>query len=209
MRKLLFFMMLLASMQLFAQNQPPVSAEIILGAERTSFQISMNKPIAGDFRYMNITTGIGYYDLNKGRTELTMINSIIYQFHPNVGISGGLDYHYVSGIVPSAAAHFSYADPVWRFQIIPFLNLRPDVNSENVFVAEYKPQINDKFRLYTHIMGLYNHNLTLNQHDRSFYKFRLGLIYRNFTFGAGSNLDYYGPARRNINIFGGFLKIDV
>ena len=38
---------------------------------------------------------------------------------------------------------------------------------------------------------------------------RLGLTFRNFTFGAGSNIDYYGPQRVNKNTYGGFLKIDV
>lgn len=202
-------LMLVASLSVFAQNQPPVSAEILLGGERNSLLLTMNRQIAGKFRYMNITSTTAYCDLDKGKAELVMVNSAIYQFHRNFGASAGLQYHFLKGLVPSVALHATYADPVWMFMFVPFLNLQPGRNSENVLVAEYKPQLNDKLKLYTHVMGLYNHSITLNAHDRSFYQLRLGLTFRNLTFGAGSNIDYYGPQRVNKNTYGGFLKIDV
>lgn len=209
MEKLFFILLLFISFHSVSQNQPPVSAELLLGEKRTSMLVTMNRKISGDFKYMNITSTTANYDLDKGRAELVMINSAIYQFHKIFGVSAGLQYHFLKGLVPSVAFHTSYADPVWMFMFIPFLNFRPETNSENVMIVEYKPQLNDSFKLYTHIMGLYNHNVTLKSHDRSFYQLRLGVTYRNFTFGAGANLDYYGAKKINENTYGAFLKIDV
>ena len=211
MKRTLMLLMLLASLQLFAQNKPapPVGVELLLGHERSSFKVSMNKPIAGPFRYMNITIATGYYDSDKSKTELVMINSAIYQFHANVGVSAGLDYHFLKGIVPSVGVHFTHGDPVWRVMFIPFINFRPDVNSENVLLLEYKPRINDTFKLYTSALALYNQNLSLGEHDRSFLQVRLGLTHRNFTFGAGTNIDYYGSQKSNENTYCAFLMVDI
>lgn len=46
-------------------------------------------------------------------------------------------------------------------------------------------------------------------HARSYLIARVGLSYREFTFGAGSNIDYYGPARQNENNFGLFLSVQL
>ena len=211
MKRTMMMLMFLASLQLFAQNKPvpPVAVELLLGHERSTFQVAMSKPLAGQFKYMNITSATGYYDLDKGKTELVMINSVIYQFHGNVGVSAGLDYHFLKGIVPSVGVHFTHGNPVWRVMFVPFINLQPDFNSENVLVLEYKPRLNDTFNLYTSVMGLYNQNMSLGEHDRSFYQIRLGLTHKNFTFGAGSNIDYYGPQRYNENTYGAFLMVNI
>lgn len=86
----------------------------------------------------------------------------------------------------------------------------PERNSETVGIVEYKPLLNENLRLYTHARVLYNHNITLSAHDRSFYYFRLGLTFgRKYTFGAAANFDYYGPNRVYKDNFGGFFKVDI
>lgn len=196
----------------FAQQrpQPPIPVETMFGNNRANFQLSLNRPIVGKLHYNNITIATAPYDVKEGGTELTMVNSFIYRFHRNFGASGGVQYHFRKGFVPNAAFHASYADPVWLLAITPYLNFLPDRNSETIGIVEFKPLLNSDLRLYTRAMALYNHNLTHNVHDRSFFYFRLGITFaRKYTLGGGANFDYYGANRVHKDNFGGFFKVDI
>ena len=205
----LFFF--LFSLSFFAQQkpQPSIPVEVFFGNNRANFQLSLNRQIYGKWRYNNITTTVADYDNTRSETEFVMVNSIVYQFHRNFGASGGLQYHFVKGFVPSVAFHASYASPTWLLLLTPYLNFMPERNSETIGIIEYKPQLNNNFRLYTRAQALYNYNFNLEQHDRSFYYFRLGVTVNKFSFGAAANLDYYGKSKVKKNNFGGFLKVDI
>ncbi len=203
-----FLTIVLAALPIFAQ-QPPVSVELMFGDKKSTVLMGMNKQIVGPLRYNSITSVASTYDLKKGKPELIMINSFLYQLHPNLGAGAGLQYHFLKGLVPSVSLNASYVNPVWMITVMPFLNLQPERNSENVAIVEFKPQLTDKLRLYTYALALYNHNITLNEHDRSFYYFRLGLTLKQFTIGGAVNMDYYGPIRFQQNNYGAFVKINI
>lgn len=207
----LLAMLLLASTIVKGQQrpEPPVSLEMMFGHKKAATLMGMNKQVCGPIRYNNITSVSAAYDIKKAKPELIMLNNFLYQFHSNVGAGVGLQYHFLKGLVPSASLNFNYASPVWVVSVTPYLNFRPDINSENVAMIEYKPQISENLKLYTYALGLYNHNITLGTHDRSFYYFRLGLTKGKFTVGAAANFDYYGAARMSENNFGGFVKIAI
>lgn len=209
MKRICTVYLLMLSFCLCAQEklQPHIPVEVMFGNNRTNFQLSMNKPVIGKLRYNNISIATAPYDIDKEKPELIMINSLIYQFHPNFGVSGGLQYHFLKGFVPNVAFHTSYANPTWLLVLTPYLNLMPERNAETVAMVEFKPRLNEKLRLYTRAMALYNHSLTLNAHDRSFYYFRVGLTLQRFTFGVGANFDYYGPQKVYKDNFGGFLRV--
>ncbi len=202
---------LFVSVLAFSQQrpQPPVSVELMFGDKKSAVLMGMNKQIVGPLRYNSITSASSYYSLNTGKPDLVMINSFLYQMHPNIAAGAGLQYHFLKGLVPSVSLNFGYADPVWLISVMPFINMRPETNSENVAIVEFKPQLTDKLKLYSHALALYNHNITLSEHDRSFYYFRLGLTMGQFTVGAAANIDYYGPQKFNENNYGGFVKINI
>lgn len=202
---------LFTSVAAFSQQrpQPPVSLELMFGNKKSAGLMSMNKQIAGPFRYLNITSVASTYELEKGKPELIMINSFSYQMHKYFGAGAGLQYHFLKGLVPSVSVNASYITSDWGITLLPFINLRPDVNSETALILEYKPQLNENLRLFSRALGLYNHNLTLGEHDRSFYYLRLGLTMKQFSVGAAANLDYYGPKKFNQNNYGGFVLINI
>lgn len=211
MRKIIFIFFIFAVSYLTAQEkpQPPIGVELLFGNNRLNAALSLNKPVWGKWRFNNITTAAAYYDVADGKTELVMVNSLIYQFHPNFGASGGLQYHFLKGLVPNVAFHTSYADRTWLLVFTPYLNLLPERHSETIAIVQYKPALSENLRLFTQVQALYNHNLNANAHDRSFYYFRLGLTVKKITFGAGANLDYYGPDRIFKDNYGGFVKVDI
>ena len=44
-------------------------------------------------------------------------------------------------------------------------------------------------------------------HARSYLRARAGVTHKEFTFGLGANMEYYGPLKHNENNFGAFLQV--
>lgn len=191
------------------KREPPIAFETLFGNERVALSLSLNKSISGKFRYNNISSTAAFYDYMKGRTELVSVNSIIYQFHKNIGISGGMQYHFVKGFIPNVAVHFSYANPSLLLALVPYYNMMPWANMETVAIAEYKPLLSENLRLLTRMQGFYGHNFEAGERERAMLYFRLGLMYKKYSFGFGGNIDYYTPVRDEIQNYGGFVRIDI
>ncbi len=187
----------------------PIPFETLFGNERVAMALNINKSIAGKFRYNNVTSTAAYYDYEKGRTELVSVNSIVYQFHKNVGISGGIQYHFVKGFIPTFAVHFSHANPTWFFAITPYYNILPWANLETIAVAEYKPRLSENWRLFTRVQGFYSHDFEKNERERTMLYFRLGATYKKYTAGFGTNIDGYRPQRADIQNYGAFIRINI
>jgi hypothetical protein len=86
------------------------------------------------------------------------------------------------------------------------VDLSKDRNVDGVVLVEYKPRINERWRFYSRLQGMYAHNTEKGTHSRSFATARAGFSFKDFTFGAGTNIDYYGPIKHNENSFGGFIS---
>ncbi len=196
---------------IFAQGkrEPSIPLETLFGNERVALSMSINKSIGGKFRYSNISSATAFYDYKKGKTELVSVNSIVYQFHKNIGVSAGTQYHFIKGFIPTVALHLSYANPTWLFVLTPYYNFMPWSNLETVAIAEYKPALNEGWRLFTRIMGFYSQDFNKNERERTMLYFRLGATYKKYTFGFGGNIDGYRPERPNIQNYGGFVRIDI
>lgn len=195
----------------FAQEkrEPPIPFETFFGNERVALSLSANKSIGGKFRYNNVTSASAFYDREKGVTEIVSVNSIVYQLHKNIGISTGMQYHFMKGLVPSLALHLSYSNPTWLLALTPYYNFMPWSNLETVGIVEFKPALNESWRLFTRVMGFYSQDFEKNERERAMFYFRLGATYKKYTFGVGGNIDGYRPGRPTIRNYGGFVRIDI
>lgn len=202
---------LLFTVVVFSQvkPQPPIPVEVLFGNERVNFSLGVNKSIAGNFRYINSLSVASYYDFRPKTTEMVTVNSLVYQFHKNIGVSTGMQFHFVKGFIPNVGIHFSHSNPTWLLALTPYYNFRPWANLETVAVMEFKPALSDKMRLFTRLQGFYGYNLEKNERERGMIYFRLGLSLKNYTAGFGGNLDYYTPDRSEIQNYGGFLRVNI
>ncbi|MDQ1150878.1 MULTISPECIES: hypothetical protein [Sphingobacterium] len=87
------------------------------------------------------------------------------------------------------------------------MDLASDFASENLALVEYKPKINDKLNFYSRVQGLYGFVPESGNHNRSYVMFRAGLSYKEFTIGAATNFDWYGPMKQKENSYGIFASI--
>ena len=117
--------------------------------------------------------------------------------------------NYMTGFRPSAGLQYVFANRQLLAVVLPRFDLTQTYNFETFGLFEYKPKFTQNWGLYSRVQGLYNHNTKLGFHDRSYIWLRLGASYKNFQFGLGTDLDFYGPDQINENSFGGFIRTEL
>lgn len=195
----------------FFTSAQVIPVETLFGDKRVAVAMGFNKPVAGKFSVMSLSSIAAYYDYKKGATEMVTVNSLAYRLHQNVAVSGGMQYHFMKGFMPNAALHFSHITPVWYLTLTPYYNFLPWNGLETSAVVEYKPAITEDLRLFTRFQGFYGHNIDANVWERGMLYFRLGLSHKKYSAGAAVNMDYYhaGGKKREVQNFGGFVRVDI
>ena len=188
-------------------KKPPINTEILLSNRGMTFQMIINKnfqtiPKLGFFSVTNL---VGEWNTNQVNDYMTQA-SLTFEIAKGFKLSSGFHLTPVTGIRPSAGLIYSFANQNWLVVSNPRVDLAKDVNVEELLLVEYKPKINDKLHFYSRIQCLYGYNTSSHEHSRSYVNTRAGITYREFSFGAGTNIDYYGPMKHNENSFGGFVS---
>jgi len=95
--------------------------------------------------------------------------------------------------------------------VIPRIDLigSDEGNYEFLGSLQFTPPINDQWSLYSRAEGLYELSLDGSEHQRSYVSGRAGLGYKEFAFGLGLNVDYFGPAKDSVTNIGIFLRADL
>jgi hypothetical protein len=188
-------------------KNPPLNTEALFSNRGMCFQMIMNKQIqsAPKFGFFNITNLVGEWKGNRVEDHMTQAH-VTYTIGKGFKLGGGFHLTPVTCIRPSAALIFSKANANWLVVANSRVDLSKDRNVDGVVLVEYKPRINERWRFYSRLQGMYAHNTEKGTHSRSFATARAGFSFKDFTFGAGTNIDYYGPIKHNENSFGGFIN---
>jgi hypothetical protein len=192
----------------FAQKAP-LPVEVMAGNNRANLLIIINRPIdaAGKFNFFNVTVGAADYQNTPSETEMIINNSITYGLGKGFSAASGLQWHYKLGFVPTVGFQFLKASPDYLIVVFPTLNFKPGHAFETVALAEYKPKLSEKIRLYTRLQGLLVRDIEVGTHARSGLTLRAGLTFDKFTVGLGSNFDAYGPMKFEKSNHGLFLQM--
>lgn len=206
---LLLFLLLITSISAQVKPTPPIPYETLFGDKRAVLTFAINKQIEGKFHYSNITSAATYYDFRPATAEVVSVNSFLYQFNRLVGAGATMQYHFYKGFVPGVSASFSYANPTWLLLFNPYYNFKPWSNLETVGIVEYKPQVANNLRLFTRVQGFYGYDFEQSQRERAMLYLRLGMSYKKYTVGFGTNYDYYIPQLNSIQNTGAFFRVDI
>lgn len=189
------------------KERAPIPMEIFFGHEKINYLAIMNFSFGDSkFGYFGVSSVLLPYENEEANNEFVMNNVLTYNFSGKFYATGGAQFHYAKGVVPTAGLQFFSANPKWLFLLSPNLQFAPDTNVETVGIMEYKPKLSPNLGLYTRLQGIYNHNLKNGLHDRSLLYLRLGLTKNRTRFGLGFNLDFYGPNRAREENFGLFIQ---
>lgn len=189
---------------------PPVNLEMLAGSRGLSYQMIVNKkfqsiPRLGVFSVMNFQTDWKSSEMK----DYMMQGNLTFQIIKGLDLSSGFIWVPFQGIRPSAGIMYTYANPEWLLVANPRVDLTKDTNAEILALAEFKPQLNEKLKLYTRIQGLYTRNVSQDYHARSYVMARAGVTLKDITFGVGANFDFYGPKSISDQNIGGFVNINL
>lgn len=188
-------------------QNPPVNVEIMPGSRGVSFQLTLDKklqnaPKIGFFGVTDFNSDWG----NDQLSDMMVIGKATVDLFKGVKFGAGFQST-PGGIRPSAALIYTYANPEWLVIAMPRVDVSKDANIEGFGIVEYKPAINDKWRLYSRLQGTYVHAMSADLHTRRYVRARAGVTHKEFTFGIGANMEYYGPQKHNENNIGAFLQV--
>lgn len=191
-------------------KNPPVSIEAFAGNRALGYQMNFSKKLQsisglGWFSVMNLQPEWGYPEMN----DYMLQGKLTYSIVKGLDIAGGFIWVPIDGIRPSAAIMYSYGSPGLVIIVNPRIDLTKNANFDTMGLVEYKPKVNDKINLYSRIQGLLTRNLGYDQHARSYLMFRAGLTFKDVSFGAASNFDWYGPLKHHEKNFGAFVLFNL
>lgn len=185
----------------------PINAEIFGTNRGLAFQMIMDKkfqtiPKLGIF---SVTSLVGEWNDNKINDYMTQ-SSLTYEVIKGLRFTGGFHVTPVKAMRPIAGILYTVATPTFLFVATSRIDFSKDTNLEGLVLFEYKPKINDQWNFYSKIQALYEYSTVIDLQTRSYFIARAGLSYKEFSFGLGSNIDYYGPEKHKENSFGGFIS---
>lgn len=187
---------------------PPVSLEATFAHEGMLYQLMINKKLKSLPRlgFFSITSMNSSWD--KGPYDGIMSQGLLtYKVLKGLDLVAGFHYTDVTGARPSAGLMYSYANKETLFVINPRIDLTKDAVFETMALFEYKPILNNGWKMYSRVQGVYGFSTDSGEHARSYILARLGVTIQEFTFGLAGNFDWYGPFRGHQKNMGVFIAV--
>jgi len=175
-------------------QNPPITVETLTGNRGTMYQLIVNKKFQSipQLGFFSVTNGMASWKKEAMPDIMTQAH-LTYTFLKGFDVTAGMQYTPVYGYRPVAGILYSYAQPDLLVIVNPKVDLAKDVATEVMGLVEYKPKLTPALDFYSRIQGLYGFVPKDNVHNRSYIMVRAGLSYKEFSFGLGSNFDWYGP----------------
>src|SRR5690606_8975777 len=116
-------------------------------------------------------------------------------------------FHLTSGarIRPALGVLYVYTRKDFFLMFNPRYYIDDIADLEGFVIGEYRPEISKNWRFYSRVQGMYNFTADGGEHARSYARLRVGVSYREFSFGVAGNAEFYGPQKINENSLGIFI----
>jgi hypothetical protein len=218
MKGFILLIVLLASCKIVIGQQPetgtatkpvgPLPVEIFPESRGLYYQMIINKRLTSESRFglYNITAFRGDYHNNPSKNEFYCLATLTARIWNGISIIGGGTMVSATGFRPTIGSQYSYIKKKIVLILIARVDLAETHNIETLGLLELNPKQKKNWGPYMRVQALFNYDTQMDFHARSAAYFRLGLAYKNFQFGFGTNVDFYGPRKINENSYGGFLS---
>ncbi|GMN11405.1 hypothetical protein MTsPCn9_09880 [Croceitalea sp. MTPC9] len=184
-----------------------IPVETMFGNRKVNYLSILNNKLGNSKKlsYFSVITIAAPYDKTNGPNELIVSNALTYKLSKKLFATGGLQYHFLKGVVPASGFQFFPANAKWLFVLSSSIAFALNTSFQNVGIMEFKPCISNILKLYTRVQGIYNIKLKNNLHERSLLYLRTGLTIKRTSLGLGFNMDFYGPDKTKQENFGIFI----
>jgi hypothetical protein len=189
-------------------HDPPIPVEVFFGNNGLYYQTNAKKIFSpsGRLGFFSLATYTADYKNDLSRNRLLIEAQLSYTIKSGFGIMVGTDINSVSGFSPIVGPQHTFASRrVLAVTIASFfLNEKRDFKLFGLY--EYKPPVGSRWSLYNRLQFIYNHSTKEGTHNRSYLYLRSGVKKDAFVFGAGANLDQFGPTKAFEDSYGLFVR---
>ena len=191
-----------------AVQNPPVSAEVTAGHRTWCFQTVMSKNLqsAPKFGFASVTNMQVAWGTQSIKDYMVQAHAT-FDFVKNFSVGLGFHWNPIEGVRPSAQLAYAYGTPVWLISTNLRTDLNGDPNTGWFLLTEFRPKIAQQWHLYLRWQSLASMMPKRGTHARSYIYLRCGVTWKDLTFGAAANLDWYGNDTFHRNNFGGFVAV--
>ncbi|MCT3924050.1 hypothetical protein HZP94_12595 [Elizabethkingia anophelis] len=207
---MLFFSIIFYAQEIKPVQNPPVNVEAMFATNGMVLQTMINKKFQSMPRigFFSVTSLISDWNENK-LTDFMNQSALTFEIVKGFNVTAGYHYTEHTGFRGTTGILYTFNKRDLTLVIYPRIDLSKNSHFEGFVMAEYKPKINETISFYSRIQGLYAIRFNDDTHQRSYIMARAGISYKEFTFGIGLNVDYFGPIKQNINNLGIFAAANV
>jgi hypothetical protein len=190
---------------------PPIQVEVHGGNNKLLFQTIIIKPIDPEqrFDFFNISTFDYHWTPEEKFLNEGIIQSYVaYNFIKGVGIGVGATYNSFAGLSPNIVGQVVNAGRQHLVVFFAAAHLQEKPQYQGFLQLQYRPSISEDVRLFSQLMVLTNW-VQFESHSRSFQQLRIGLEYKTFQFGVGTDINQYGPTPESKLTIGLFIRTEL
>nr|WP_321454043.1 hypothetical protein [uncultured Carboxylicivirga sp.] len=193
-----------------AKPTAPIPLEVFLGGDGFTTQLVLDRKFGPDSKlgFFGLTYINANYENDGEFQESVNLSMLKYDVFKGISVLAGSMYNSHWGFRPYAGAQYAYHSRTFMGMVNSGFHLTDTKNFETIVMLEYRPVIKNDWSLYSRVQGMYSYITTSSMHhDRSHLYGRLGVSYKNYSFGAAYNYDCYSPMKMTNNDFGVFIGI--
>jgi hypothetical protein len=197
----------LLSLNISMIKAQPIPIELMVGNKYGSVNLVFNKNFSQ-------TSPLGFFHMNSVQFDYKdadknsfILQDLLYvETFKNLRVAGGVAYS-IGGFDPTAGFQYVYSGKKFLFLCAPRINIESDPSYDIMTILQYKPEINDRFKLFTRLqmLNLFNSGGNI----RSYQWLRLGLEIKGIQFGLAANIDEYGAHSSVESNFGIFIRKEI
>jgi hypothetical protein len=200
----LLAMLLCASVVAKAQ----VVAEVFGGHQNAAHEVWWSKPFAEQsrFSFFSYTRFRTHYQ-TSAKNEFLSYSTANYEIGKGFGVAaGGFITNF--GFSPVVAANYFFQNDTWLVNVFPSVEVKQNANAELFLFLQFRPKLTNKLRLFSQL--IVNFNANFQYHNFSEENLRIGLDYKTFQFGLGSDFGQIRNTETNATLhtlnYGLFLR---
>lgn len=200
------FLLLLLLSNFLAEAQP-TPIELMIGQRYGTVNLICDKHFSQNSRFGLFHMNTVQFDYkNKIYNSFILQDQLYVETLKNLRISGGVVYS-SGGFNTTAGLQYIYGGKKLFFLCAPRINIENEPSYDLMTILQYKPEINDRLKLYTRFELLHLFNSGGN--IKSYQWIRLGLELKGIQIGLAADFDEYGPNPSTKSNFGIFVRKEI
>ena len=185
----------------------PIPVELMMGDKYGTVNLTFSKSLKPNSKlgFFHMNTVQFDYD-EEYKNSFILQDLLYYEAIKNFHLAGGVVFS-KAGFNTTAGIQYVYAGNKTFFLFAPRINFESNPSYDFMTILQFKPQLNDRVKLFTRIqlLNLFDDGGNI----KSYQWLRLGLEVKGIQFGLAADFDEYGPSPSVESNLGLFIRKEI